>query len=326
MKKIGYGLIIVVIVFMFSGCNKQLEINEIQKSPTNITSLSIVNSNQFDSRVRRALSKNGFKVKLSSSLQKRKIYTASGETSYNEASTRYGLLHHGIERTNGRCLITNAIAFEDYTFELVDFQTGDTILELSIGGWVGTCHSPEQSYILETLAKTLQEKINPNKVSKNNIKQLDKTIGLKIINKEDITKKEHKVYFKGDNSILNGRYKVLSKKYPKLYSIVIFTKGLAKSKKIYTLNHRLQSEIIFHNGIATKEKKFNKDQSLFAIINIKDDKFNGLAKYFYSTGELNYEINYTNGIAINGYKYQLTGNKSKMTEAHFYNLKIPYNN
>jgi antitoxin component YwqK of YwqJK toxin-antitoxin module len=65
---------------------------------------------------------------------------------------------------------------------------------------------------------------------------------------------------------------------------------------------------------------------LVLLINIEDNKYHGLAKYFYPTGELNYEVNYKKGLAINGYKYQLNGTKIKMTEAHFYNLKIPYNN
>lgn len=319
MKRFSLGLISLLILIGLNGC-ATYDVLKLGTIDRNDKSILIPSSGVLSMiEIKKMLLNNGWKFTASTSSRNTSGTTFNNNINFNTVNltkSRYRMYITETNRMNQFVLTIHISIIDNTTQEEVLSLFGDST---GAGGVF-------PSSTAKKLEQALKEIETTSNNVKNNNKQIDKIISLKTINMEDTTKKGLKVYLKSNDSILNGKYKVLLKQSPEIYSIVTFAHGLVKSEKMYTLNHELQMEGIFDNGVKVKEKRFNKNQSLFAIINIKDGKNNGLAKYFYPTGELNYEINYKAGLAISGYKYQLTGTKSKMTEAHFYNLKIPYNN
>jgi len=51
---------------------------------------------------------------------------------------------------------------------------------------------------------------------------------------------------------------------------------------------------------------------------------NGVEKRYYKNGNLKQEVTYKNSKAIEGYKYTAYGLKTKMTNAHIYNINMSH--
>ncbi len=56
----------------------------------------------------------------------------------------------------------------------------------------------------------------------------------------------------------------------------------------------------------------------------KDNEIEGILKVYYKTGELEQEVTFEDGKAIKGFIYTKDGKKTKMTNAHIYNMGLKY--
>jgi len=92
----------------------------------------------FDSKIRVALAKKGFKVLKFASIKK--IISKGNETDiaqiYNKAEARYGLTFYW-EQVD-RCIGASG-KLVDGTFEISDLRTNEVLMVVEGGGWTGNC-------------------------------------------------------------------------------------------------------------------------------------------------------------------------------------------
>ncbi len=160
---------VVLLVITLTGCGASLTIDVMEELPgEKIQTISLLPSgnNSMGILVRRALIKNGFKVKAYASTTNitRKNYT------FKEASAAFGLRHSGVLSGNNPCM-TNGRAkhFTEYNFELIDLRTNNTVLFITKGGWTDWCTGAptfEPTNLFDDLSKELAKLLLPKEDSK----------------------------------------------------------------------------------------------------------------------------------------------------------------
>lgn len=168
-----------------------------------------------------------------------------------------------------------------------------------------------------------------NELNENRRSQL--SIGL-WSGKLRVYKKEgnFKTYHKNDNLEIEGYFKNgkpegLFKEYYK--NGKLRDEGNFKNGKLDGLaktcysNGNLFAEENYEDGKQNgRGKSYYKSGNLQIEANFKDGKLEGLLTGYYENGDLKVELTYKDGIAISGYLYDENGKKTKMTNAHLYNL------
>jgi hypothetical protein len=129
------------LLIIISSCASPMRVEVIGKVPeTKISSFVLLNENDFSSLVRRALVRNGIKVKAFSAIYDVTEKSEDLDVSYEKAEAQFGIRHQGRLSGNNPCLTNgNAFHFSEYEFEVIDLRTNETILFVSKGGWTEWC-------------------------------------------------------------------------------------------------------------------------------------------------------------------------------------------
>ncbi len=158
--------IVLLFTTLLLGCASPLKIDQFGSLPiSGITEIVLLNNNQFNSKVRRALTRHGFKVKARPSVVEITQKSDDIDVTYRLAEADYGIRHQGRLSGNNPCMTNgNAFHFTEYEYELVDLSTNETLLFISKGGWTDWCTgSPtiETTDLFGDLAKELAGLIQP---------------------------------------------------------------------------------------------------------------------------------------------------------------------
>ena len=143
---------------MLYGCASSLSVDRVSDTPIDTTTHEIVllDSTKFDYDLKKSLIKYGFKVKNTPSIvSKEKKVDESTSLSYNISEARYGINQYPGAVIDW-CLYNKQVKFDEYTLELVDLETNDTILFIKKGGWTGNCF-PSTGKLFEELALELKK-------------------------------------------------------------------------------------------------------------------------------------------------------------------------
>jgi hypothetical protein len=127
------------IFFLLLGCASPMKVEPITNPKSPVKELVILSSGRFDGEIRKALLRQGFKVKSIPSQGKRTNKSITSDYEFNEAASRYGLRYHG-DLSSNQCLTNGAaVNFSSFEFELIDIKENDTIVFVSKGGWTQQC-------------------------------------------------------------------------------------------------------------------------------------------------------------------------------------------
>lgn len=302
---------------MFNGCSPK--IIAVNKIDTSNKSIIIIGSGELDSVLRRAFRQEGWRVT-----------TQAGHTmtqGVNTGITKY--------KYNARYVLKYRI----WLFGAINHMAGNYNFEISIfdnkiGDEVVTFsqHNPGQGATkdVDEMAQMVISWIKNNSINGNsNLNEnIEKLNNIKIINKnETYLNKNRRVLIK-NNQPLNGIYKTIQKNNQ--YTLYEYNDGVVIDGKKYDKYNTLLERMFYDNGQASHLKSYYKDGSLKSIINMSKKRNSeghfyrqGLSKFFHESGDLYFEVNFQNGVGIDGFIYTGDGTKRKMTEAHFNNFKIP---
>ncbi len=155
----------VLLVITLTGCGAALTIDVMEELPgTKVQTVSLLSNGNYsmDILVRRALIKNGFKVKSYVSTPN----VGGTHYAFNEAASRFVLRHGGLLSGNNPCM-TNGRAkhFSEYNFELIDLRTNNTVLFITKGGWSDWCTGAptfEPTDLFDDLSKELAKLLLPD--------------------------------------------------------------------------------------------------------------------------------------------------------------------
>ena len=132
--------LITLIFFTLSACVKDMEVVKFNSNDSNAIPLVLLNSNEFDNDLRKALASRGFYIPASASIESVVDKSDTQEVSYNKAEARYGLKHKFILSYNNPCF-TNSSSwdFTEYTLELIDLSSNELLMLISKGGRTESC-------------------------------------------------------------------------------------------------------------------------------------------------------------------------------------------
>jgi len=123
---------------LLTGCVTSKGVEKLQDFSPKSKTLILTNPSVFDSKIRVALAKKGFKVLKYASIKK--IISKGNETDiaqiYNKAEARYGLTFYW-EQVD-RCIGASG-KLVDGTFEISDLRTNEVLMVVEGGGWTGNC-------------------------------------------------------------------------------------------------------------------------------------------------------------------------------------------
>jgi hypothetical protein len=148
-------------VFILTGCAHSLEVDMFTEDevPTGVERLIMMNYNAHNRHIIRSLHKQGFIVKAQPTTKQITEKTVSKDVTYHFAEARYGIRHDGFYELGGTCYTSGrAKLFGIYDFELVDLDTNETILIVSMGGWTRPCPgvlTPHTEDLFGDMAKEL---------------------------------------------------------------------------------------------------------------------------------------------------------------------------
>ena len=134
------------IILLFSltlglaGCVKEMEVVKLDNTDSNSVSVVLLNSSSLDNQLRRALVSRGFNVPASASVNTITDKSKTQDVSYKQAEARYGIRHSGELSANNPCL-TNGKSwqFTEYTLEVIDLTSNQSMMFISKGGRTETC-------------------------------------------------------------------------------------------------------------------------------------------------------------------------------------------
>lgn len=156
MKRFARLFVVVIGIYSIIGCAAGLSVDRLSNTPidSNDKDLILLTHSRYDPQILKALAKAGFTVKeqpATRTIQKR--IDENTVEQYHEADARYGLrLMPGM--IVDRCIAGNAVKYDEFTYEIVDYSTNKPILFVNKGGWTGYCF-PSNGTLFEDLAKEL---------------------------------------------------------------------------------------------------------------------------------------------------------------------------
>ncbi|QTN43431.1 hypothetical protein [Marinobacter salsuginis] len=148
--------VLALITLLVTGCATPLNVEQLQEFRPENRVVVLVNSTRYDTKLRVALAKKGFKVLKFASNQSVITEGNADEIarSYNEAAARYGITfyHFQVDRCLG-----NSSKLIDGVIELSDLKTNEVIMVIENGGWTGPCTFDTRDDVFDGLAKALSE-------------------------------------------------------------------------------------------------------------------------------------------------------------------------
>jgi len=147
--------IFLICSIFLAACAAGLSVERLQDFTPRSKVLVLTDHTRWDPRIRKELSKKGFKVLKFASIDKIISKGVKGEIAkiHNEAEARYGLTFYW-EQVD-RC-IYNASKLINGTFEISDLRTNEVLLVIEKGGWTGPCADPRGMVFID-LAQALSE-------------------------------------------------------------------------------------------------------------------------------------------------------------------------
>lgn len=149
-------LIWILFTLLIAGCATPLNVEQLQEFRPENRVVVLVNSTRYDTKLRVALAKKGFKV-LKFASNQLVITEGTGNEiarSYNEAAARYGITfyHFQVDRCLG-----NSSKLIDGVIELSDLKTNEVVIVIENGGWTGPCTFDTRDDVFDGLAQALSE-------------------------------------------------------------------------------------------------------------------------------------------------------------------------
>ena len=157
MKKALLTLTGIILLFT-AGCASDLSTARISATPIDPSdkTLVLLNSSTWDIDIKKNLALSGFALKsMPSVLEVQQDISDTTSVRYNKAEARYGIVQHP-GRVVDWCLYNKNLKFGDYTLEIVDLRTNESVLLVSKGGWTGDCF-PASGDLFEELAQALRQ-------------------------------------------------------------------------------------------------------------------------------------------------------------------------
>jgi hypothetical protein len=129
-------LAVALMIVGVAGCGVTPQQTKISSIDPTSKEIVLLGSSAFDQKVRVALIKNGFKVKVQSSTRSITQKSEDQDSKFNLASARYGLVFSWKRvdyclAGDGEKIILNA--------ELIDLKTNEPVLFLTRSGWTAPC-------------------------------------------------------------------------------------------------------------------------------------------------------------------------------------------
>lgn len=157
MKKVL--LLLTSITFLFIvGCASNLSTSRISNTPIDSSdkTLVLLNSSKWDIDIKKTLIQSGFALKnMPSVLEVQHDINDTTSVKYNKAETRYGIIQHPGGVVDW-CLYNQNVKFGEFTLEVVDLKTNESILLVSKGGWTGDCF-PARGTLFQELTQALRQ-------------------------------------------------------------------------------------------------------------------------------------------------------------------------
>lgn len=157
MKKVLLLLTSITFLFML-GCASNLSTSRISNTPIDSSdkTLVLLNSSTWDIEIKKTLIQSGFSLKnMPSVLEVQKDINDTTSVKYNKAEARYGIIQHP-GRLVDWCLYNKNVKFGEFTLEVVDLRTNESILLVSKGGWTGDCF-PSSGTLFQELTQALRQ-------------------------------------------------------------------------------------------------------------------------------------------------------------------------
>ena len=109
-------------------------------SSSRLGEVVILNQNQFNTHLRKALIRVGFSVPPFASNSQVTLKNQETEVKFNKAEARLGIRHGGIFSAFNPCITNRAAAnFKEYELEIIDLQKNQTLMTVVAGGWTENC-------------------------------------------------------------------------------------------------------------------------------------------------------------------------------------------
>lgn len=147
--------ILLISSIFIAACAAGLSIERLQDFNPRSKVLVLTEHTRWDPKIRKELSKKGFKVLKYASINKVISEGGKGEIAkiHNEAEARYGLTFYW-EQVDS--CIYNTSKLINGTFEISDLRTNEVLLVIEKGGWTGPCADP-RGMVFVDLAQALSE-------------------------------------------------------------------------------------------------------------------------------------------------------------------------
>jgi acetyl esterase/lipase len=147
---------IVLLMFVLSACSAPLRTEKVSDERLfgEEKTLVLLTGTEFDPDIRRALIRNGFRVKKFATVIKVEQST-SNETkeTFKKAEAKFGLSVYA-GRIVDRCVINEAVQIGRAVFEVSNLSTNEVILYVEGGGWTSPC-AYHQDLVWDKLAQAL---------------------------------------------------------------------------------------------------------------------------------------------------------------------------
>lgn len=145
--------LLVAVALALTGCAASLRVEKLRSFTPESKTVVLLNSSQWDAKLRTELAKKGFTVLRFASRDTVVSEGKGGELArvYREAEARYGITFSW-EQVD-RC-IYNASRLINGTLEISDLRTNEVVLVIEKGGWTGPCADP-RGIVFEDLAEAL---------------------------------------------------------------------------------------------------------------------------------------------------------------------------
>lgn len=131
---------LIVLALITTACVKEMEVIRYDNLPQNGISIVLLNSSNHEGLLRKALTSRGFSIPAFASVNTITNKSQNQDVTYNQAEARYGIKHYGILSANNPCFTNgNSWQYTEYTFDVIDLTTNQSIMTISKGGRTSSC-------------------------------------------------------------------------------------------------------------------------------------------------------------------------------------------
>jgi hypothetical protein len=148
---VRHAALILIAILTLTACAASLRVEKLQDFTPESKTVVLLNSTQWDAKLRTELAKRGFKVLRFAARDTVISEGKEGELArvFREADARYGITFgwEGVDR----CLY-NSSRLINGTVEVTDLRTNEVLLVIEKGGWTGPCADPRGMAVVRLLA------------------------------------------------------------------------------------------------------------------------------------------------------------------------------